>query len=116
MFVRWKRRPMSRRGTPTGEKALSAVLVESVRVDGRPRQRIISHLGTIQEHGLPHFWHQVDFWKAATLKLDGAGLTPDERSAIEAALAKVVPVPDRWQEAVAAAELRRLERASRVKA
>ena len=66
MFVRWKRRPMSRGKRLTGEKALSAVLVVSARVDGRPRQRVIGHLATIQEHGIPHYWHRVGFWEAAT--------------------------------------------------
>ena len=68
MFVRWKRRPLRRRRpwSPPDEHALYAVLVESRRVDGRPRQRVVRYLGAIKEGQLryplsvDHFWQTVD--------------------------------------------------------
>jgi hypothetical protein len=75
VFVRWKLRRQSRflgryRGNRSelGEWIASAVLVESARVGGKPRQRFVRHLGTIHEADvtvpspmqLDRFWSQVD--------------------------------------------------------
>jgi hypothetical protein len=39
VYVRWKKRTRSRYHRPQDEQTLAAVLVESVRIDGKPRQR-----------------------------------------------------------------------------
>jgi hypothetical protein len=51
MFLRWKRRRLKRyrRGCQAGEEILSAVIVESRRVDGQPRQRVVRYIGSIRE-------------------------------------------------------------------
>ena len=58
MFVRWKSRQLA------ADVAHSAILVESVRIDGKPRQRFIAHLGTIRPRygavAVIAFWHDVD--------------------------------------------------------
>ena len=53
MYVRWKKRAMTRtnryRGRfSIGAHALSAVLVECRRFEGKPRQRFLAQLGTIE--------------------------------------------------------------------
>ena len=49
MYVRWKKRERSRRGWHTEPpQLLTAVLVESRRVDGKPRQRTVAYLGSIR--------------------------------------------------------------------
>jgi hypothetical protein len=48
VFVRIKKRWRAKR-----DVLLSAVLVESVRSDGRPRQRIVKHLASMRLRDLP---------------------------------------------------------------
>jgi hypothetical protein len=89
MFVRWKK---------SGKHSFAAVLVESRRVDGKPRQRIVKHLATIYEGDPedPHGETKPDqFWVHALRGLDEMGehLTPDDRAVIERALAQRVQRP-----------------------
>jgi hypothetical protein len=97
MFVRWqlyrsqalypwhaKRNDRSAR--------LKAVLVESVRVDGKPRQKHIAFLGSIASDASiddPTGWR---FWRDVTLKLDRLGnrVSADERERIIASIAAKV--------------------------
>src|SRR5215212_3071477 len=70
VFVRWKRTRLKRDryGSKAGEEILRAVVVESRRVGGKPRQRVVRYLGTIRESdisfprpmSLDRFWQQVD--------------------------------------------------------
>src|SRR4051812_36755578 len=102
MFVRWKRRPMTRtrlryeripddertpdgppyravrRSEPTGKWAKSAVLVESVRTAAGPRHRHICYLGSIWEGCEGRHWHRAHFWGTADANLDGAGIAGDD--------------------------------------
>jgi hypothetical protein len=86
MYVRWQRRP---------HKDTTAVLVESIRVNGKPRQRHIAYLGSFGRWLLEP--HNVDrraqWWRNVTSKLDALGkrVSPDDRRKIEAALTKAVP-------------------------
>lgn len=66
MFIRWQHytsralNPWQRNRNAEGTR-LRAVLVEAVRIDGKPRQRHIAFLGSIridQSDRLP-FWHNV---------------------------------------------------------
>ncbi len=91
MFVRWQRK--KRVDRDKWGQLLCAVLVESRRVDGEPRQRTIAYLGSIREGCIESAlgWH-VEFWHDVARRLDqlGDGLAPDEREKVEAALAKRV--------------------------
>jgi hypothetical protein len=101
MFVRWKTqvRPYltkawDREAREYRERAparrLSALLVESVRVNGKPRQKHIAYLGSITEAALgcplsrQQFWHTT-FDALDRLQLDAA----DRRKVEEAAMARV---------------------------
>ena len=44
MYLRWKRRKCG-----DGDLLLSAVLVKSLRINGKPRQRVVKHLGSIRQ-------------------------------------------------------------------
>lgn len=82
---------------------LDAVLVESVRVDGKVRQRFIKHLASIWEGQLNP--HRVNsFWRDALGKLGEAGLTPEMMARAEAVLASRVPRLTEEQAAVVRAE------------
>jgi hypothetical protein len=103
MFVRWKRHE-GKRGT-----SHYAYLVQSQRVGGKPRLRVLRYLGGIKEaeRHLPvldarnHFTGRWVFWHDVLKKL--GGLDAATRGKVEAALAAVVP-------AVTAAEDEEVER------
>jgi len=108
LYVKWKKRTMTRtnryRGRfSIGTHALSAVLVECRRVNGKPRQRFLAHLGTIE------VWDDVGrgdiaigtggrasrpavvvFWRRVYRKLDTLRVHCD-RQAVEGMIAAKVP-------------------------
>src|SRR5262245_36840020 len=87
MFVRWKKRErMSRRGgrvRPTGGTLLVAALVTSERRGGKPRQRIVAYLGSIDAEALGYVRRRQAFWESAGRKLDALGLSRSQRQAVE---------------------------------
>ncbi len=116
MFVKWQRR----RSTSTWERAkgqdtgwqeaagdlLMASLVESRRVNGKPRHKLLTYLGSIREKhaqgGPDRAVNQEDFWRDVARRLGRSGLlgnriTPDDRAKIEKALAKRVRQPKRGE-------------------
>ena len=89
MYVRWLKRDLTRTTRIHGRfgiggHALSAVLVESRRVAGKPRQRFVAHLGTIRVWdammgkgdvpiaggGRAHHVDARGFWDSVSRKLD----------------------------------------------
>ena len=101
MFVRWKRQALTGRSVKynaslgRSKDKLTAILVESHRVDGRPRQRFVSYLGTIREWTLKDrvYWHLVDFWVSVDKNLDALQIDQVTRQAIETRIAERVPRP-----------------------
>jgi hypothetical protein len=103
MFIRWltyeSAIPLSSWRRPK-DKRLTAILVESVRVDGKPRQRHIASLASIREDQIINdVGYRCSFWERITRKLDRLRnkVSADDRRRIEAALAKRVPCPTRKQ-------------------
>lgn len=113
MYVRWKRRPL----TPTRDwgnlaanpekiyrHALDAVLAETMRQDGRVRQRMVKHLGHIEARWIARPTDRFVFWTSVNRALADLSLTPDQRQQIEEKLGETVdPVavevfddPDEW--------------------
>jgi hypothetical protein len=93
MYVRWKRRARKRTLAGESTQLLTATLVESRRVDGKPRQHIVAYLGSIHDVQLKYPLPSERFWRAASNRLDALGLHDVERTVIEAALSEVVPRP-----------------------
>jgi hypothetical protein len=97
MFIRWKRRKKAvtkpgrrpRRRSLAGD-SLYCVLVESQRVNGAPRQKVICYLGSFDEGDRDKLWLRVDFWDFVSAKLDRLPLARRERARIEEAIGKVV--------------------------
>jgi|SRR5262249_8051855 len=92
MFVRWqtyrsKARERWQREHNDKRARLKAILVESVRVDGKPRHKHIAFLGSTSIDGSdrPRFWREV------TTELNRLQLSSAERARIGAAIAKKVP-------------------------
>ena len=93
MFVRWqeyKSQAKSRRlrafRKKHGQHRLRAMLVETVRIDGKPHQRYLAYLGSVQadRRDRPRFWYDV------TRKLDQCRLPREERNRIKSAIAKKI--------------------------
>jgi hypothetical protein len=95
MYLRWQSRRreryhgFARYGNP-GDITWAAVLVESVRVDGKPRQRHIAYLGSFSEDQVREDkpFQRIYVWEHMLNELDALGdrLTPKEREKIEAEL------------------------------
>ncbi len=91
MYVRWQRKQRADRDN--WGPLLCAVLVESRRVDGEPRQRTVAYLGGIREGCIESaLGHHVKFGRNVARRLDTLGddLAPAERKKVEEALAKRV--------------------------
>ena len=84
MFVRWQKYKSRVSRNKHGQPRL--LLVEAVRIDGKPRQRHLTYLGSVQadRRDLRRFWYNV------IRKLDRCQLSPEERNRITAAIAKKV--------------------------
>ena len=88
MFVRWRRREKNNSDTH-----LAAILVESVHVDGRPRQRHIAYLSGITEDNVQSVRACNRFWGKVDKRLHGLSLTAQEHERIVYALAVKVRRP-----------------------
>jgi hypothetical protein len=84
MFVRWQKY----RNKP----ATTAILVEGVRVDGKPRQRHLAYLGSFRREWVKDTHYRSWWWHHVAERLDRLGnrISPDDRHRIEAALAAKV--------------------------
>lgn len=104
MFVRWQNsKTVARWKRHDKINRVRAILVESVRQDGKPRQRYVAFLASYEPDEASHRLRliiQCRFWRTACRVLDRLGnrITPDDRRQIEAALAARVPRPDAEQQ------------------
>jgi hypothetical protein len=101
MFVRWKKRKSVDKQPghqlwKAGELTYSAELVESYRLNGKPRQKVIAFLGSIKQSELAsvtsryYFWHHLMTEKMKEYPL--RTLPPKQQHAIFEALQKQVPL------------------------
>ena len=105
MYIRWK----ARRRMGRDEFALTAILLESRRIDGQPRQRYVVGLGTLRvqqqplaehaEHltevhgGFAYIWQVIEFWNKIAGCLDDQDLITDQRQSIESEIVSRIPKP-----------------------
>jgi hypothetical protein len=80
-------------------KRLTANLVESVRVDDKPRKRHIASLASIREREIDDVRYRCHFWDQITRKLNHLRerVSAGDRRDIEGLLAERVPCPTRKQ-------------------
>lgn len=98
MNVRWKRRVVD---DSLNRKSfrLGAVLVEDYQEEGKVREKLIDHLGEIEERFLNSdlrdmkAFHQGIFWAKVDIKLDRLKLSTGKRNKIEAKISELVPRP-----------------------
>jgi hypothetical protein len=94
MFVRWKKRKrFDKRLNRQLPDYLYAVLVESIRVNGEPRQKTIKYLGSIFSDLVNAPFRMSRFWVEADKNLSELDLSPAEREKIINDMKKVVPLP-----------------------
>jgi hypothetical protein len=111
MYVRWqsrkRRRPAfgqyyklrgecyAREGSNEQDIHWRAVLVENERVNGKPTQRHIAYIGGITDSAIAIVHQRCWFWDGVKERLDRVGkrMSPENRKAVEAAVAKKVPRP-----------------------
>ena len=93
MFVRWNKRKRFDKWKKPQADAISAVLVESQRVDGNPRQKTIKYLGSIRSDRVNVVGWARGFWKSAEKNLSTLDLSPEVRDKIITDLNKVVLRP-----------------------
>jgi hypothetical protein len=102
MHVRWERRIID---DPLNRKSyrMSVFLVENYVEEGKMKERLIDHLGAIEERFLNsnardmRAFHQGLFWAKLDKKLDSLKLSTGERDKIEAEISEMVPRPaEEW--------------------
>ena len=100
MFVRWqKRRLLYERFSRqlSGDTSWYASLVNSTRVNGKPRLQHVAYLGSFRESkikwrsDLEEIWREIEF-RLSSLEAK-CGITPSEQRRIRAALRKKIPPP-----------------------
>jgi hypothetical protein len=108
MYVRWqsyKRRSKLLEGAPRWLLHWRAILVESKRVDGKPRQCHVAYLAGFIRHTLRrHPSQRVWLWEHIERRLDQLGnrVSSDDRSRIITAIAKKAGEPPSKIERIAA--------------
>ncbi len=98
MYVRWQHR--RRRHSPFGgwdeaDVHWSAIVVENVRVNGRPKQQHIAYVAGFTESAIKIPAQRCHIWDRISETLDQLAnrINADERKKIEVAIAIVVPRP-----------------------
>lgn len=105
MFVRWKNRACKDWGAWHGrvDRTFSAYLVKSVRVNGKPRQKVVAFLASVREFALDCPWTSGEekarrnrtaralFWEQVEARLTHVVLTEKDRQHLVASLTQVVP-------------------------
>jgi hypothetical protein len=98
MNVKWDKRILK---GPSGRERyqLHLVLVENYQEEGKTRERLVDHLGAIEERFLNSHvrdvkaFHQGLFWATVDKKLDRLKLDAGIRNKIEAEILKLVSKP-----------------------
>jgi hypothetical protein len=105
MFVRWQKRKLLRPVFGRGQDVhWSAILVESRRVDGKPRPCHVVYLGGITDSAIEIDAQRCHFWDRISARLDALGnrITPADRNKIEAVIADKVsrPTPAQYKDII----------------
>lgn len=93
MFIRWrKRKKLVSEGGPKEEtEVLYPIVCKSERVNGKPRQKFVAHLGHIAEFYFNYNGPLCDFWHDVRIHLSALKLDEQTRDKLIDQIAKVVP-------------------------
>ena len=101
MYVKWQTKRRSKAWYSRGD-LLTATLVECHRIDGQPRQKVVSYLGSVRLDFVDqHLVHHLHFWDSVSERLDRMGERIDTatRRRIERKLSERVTRPNATQRA-----------------
>ncbi len=100
MYVRWKRQIYKPHPSYYAWKrderervTWRAFLVECKRIDGKPRQHIVSYLGCMDERWIGDMWEHIRFWQGIGRRVKPLALTDDQRKAMERGVSSRVRAP-----------------------
>jgi hypothetical protein len=115
MFIQWQKRERwgwRRWHNNPVDVHWGAVLIEAVRVDGKPRQRHVAYLGSFTERGIESVHQRCWFWDRVTVRLHSLSnhLTDEDRNRIITELAAKVLVPTRQEYAQSHLERRAMSK------
>lgn len=106
MYIRWKTKPRAREyELKPGEKWRTktkpvtlyiAYLVESKRIDGKPRQKT-TYLACIQDKHIDSPGHRFDFWKTVEKNIAPLNPTAELIAMVQTKLQERVPIPTKEQ-------------------
>jgi hypothetical protein len=113
MFVRWTIKKSRVSTVYSGYRAeqktamnarrgdlLVAQLVESKRIDGKPRQKVVAYLGSIRLHDIKRARARLTFWRHAQAAFRKAELTNEQKHQVDTMLQTRVEKPSAEQIAV----------------
>ena len=89
MFVRWKTHPATENRSPVHW----AVVVESVRIGGKPKQRVVKYLASIREDHIRLARLRLLFWAKVTKEFETLSLDSDTKETIERKIEEKVSKP-----------------------
>ena len=112
MFVRWKHKMITKNAhwyqtTRKGEKTHQAYLVESKRIDGKPRLKVIAYLGSIRDSEIEAIMHRFYFRRNARAIINHHCMDEGQRQRAEEKLAELVEEPDEQEALKTGAELKK---------
>jgi len=107
----WARSWQRQTGRPT--YALDAVLVESVRISGKPRQKFVAHLTHIPEPLMSMALHRGIFWEEVNARFDELKLDETVRAKVTGKLLETIPFCDEAKQCLEQRKRAWLERLSR---
>ncbi len=101
MFIRWKKRKKTVYywwRTETDTEVFYPIVCKSERVNGKPRQKFLAHLGHIDRASLEHKESLYDFWWRVDLRL--SSLDEHTRDKLIEQISRVIPrlSPEEMQE------------------
>lgn len=97
LFARWKKRRL-KRPEANGDAAgvvRYAVLVRSIRVKGKPRQKVVRYLGSIRESKINKPGYRIAFWMGVERMLKKQKVEDSIYQKILKTLSNVVPLPSK---------------------
>ena len=102
MFIRWKKRKklVSEGGPKEETNVLYPIVCMCERVNGKPRQKFVAHLGHIAEFYFNYNGSLCDFWHDVRIRLSALKVDDQTRDKLIGQIAKVVPykTEDEWRQ------------------
>jgi len=93
MYIRWKKRKklVSEGGPKEETTVLYPIVCKNERVNGKPRQKFVAHLGHIAEFYMAYNSSLCNFWHDVRIQLAKLNMNESTHDKLVGQIAKVVP-------------------------